>query len=720
MLPDDASITTNRIARSAPIAVRLALAFGLLLALLAGVVALALKQAELVGESSRVVAETSLRQVMLARQAEKAAQSGAQHLHTLFLLEQRADRVPVYALIDTEFAEQKTALSQLLADAHAVEDAVVVERLISTRGRFEAAFQHTVEEVELDLNAARPIMIKETLPALHDMLDALDALVAVKSAQANATISSIRMQQSRSREYVLELSGLAVVVALLCAVMITRSITRPLAATVALAREIADGKLDSPMPEAGRDEVGRLITALGEMRDSLAQREARIVDLAFRDPLTGLANRTLFNDRLDQAVGTATRTGHAMSVLLIDLDRFKNVNDVLGHPVGDELLNQVAGRLTRELRRTTDTVARIGGDEFAVLLPAQGREGAALLARQLLTALDSPVTIEGQRVDVSGSIGIATFPDDGANPTELMAHADSAMYVAKQTNAGYTAFTQKMVRTTEHGLSLLSDLRRAVDENQFYLQYQPKIALDDRSCLSAEVLIRWRHPTRGFVPPDQFIPFAEQTGCIKSITRWVLARGLSQLAAWRASGLEMSLNINVSTRDLIQQDLPAIVRDQLLAEGVAARHLCLEVTESAIMQDPAHALAALQALHEMGVQLSIDDFGTGYSSLAYLKKLPVQELKIDRSFVMNLDADDNDLNIVRSTIGMAHHMGLKVVAEGVETESVAVKLKSLGCDGAQGYLFSRPLNADDFLAWAVAAHASNPPQRLPAPAVLAD
>ena len=414
MASDDTSTTPNRIARSAPIAVRLALAFGLLLALLAGVVALVLKQAELVGESSRVVAESSLRQVLLARQAEKAAQAGAQHLHTLFLLEARSDRVPVYKQIDTEFAEQKTALSQLLADAHAVEDAVVVERLIAARGRFEAAFQHTVEEVELDLNAARPIMIKETLPALNDMLDALDALVAVKSAQANATISSIRMQQARSREYVLELSGLAVIVALICAVMITRSITRPLALTVALAREIADGKLDSPMPEAGRDEVGRLITALGEMRDSLAQREARIVDLAFRDPLTGLANRTLFNDRLDQAVGVATRTGHAMSVLLIDLDRFKNVNDVLGHPVGDELLNQVAGRLTRELRRSTDTVARIGGDEFAVLLPAQGREGAALLARQLLVALEQPVTIEGQTVDVSGSIGIARSPRTAA------------------------------------------------------------------------------------------------------------------------------------------------------------------------------------------------------------------------------------------------------------------------------------------------------------------
>jgi diguanylate cyclase (GGDEF)-like protein len=697
-----------------PLAVRLALAFVLLLGLLASVVALALDQLDQVGESSRSVAESSLRQVLLAHQAERAAQAGAQQLHLLFLLPRRADRVPVYAAIDAAAAEQKAALSTLLADAHAVEDAVVIERLIDARGRFEAAFQRTVDEVELDLDSARPLMIKETLPALDGMIVALDALVASKSAQANATIASIRVRQEQSRRDVLEISALAVLAALMCAIQITRSITRPLAQTVALAREIADGKLDSPMPAAGRDEVGRLITALGEMRDSLAQREARIVDLAFRDPLTGLSNRTLFNDRLDQAVGTATRTGHAMSVLLIDLDRFKDVNDVLGHPIGDELLTQVADRLTRELRRTTDTVARIGGDEFAVLLPATGHEGSAVIARQILAALDAPVTIEGQTVDVSGSIGIATFPEDGSNPTELMAHADSAMYVAKQTRSGYATFDPGMARTGEHGLSLLSDLRRAVDEDQFYLQYQPKVALADRRCLSAEALIRWRHPTRGFVPPDQFIPFAEHTGAIKSITRWVLEHGLRQLAAWRADGLDMSLNINISARDLAQPDLPATVRAQLLAEGVAARHLCLEVTESAFMQDPASALATLEALADMGVQISIDDFGTGYSSLAYLKRLPVQELKIDRSFVMNLDRDAADLKIVHSTIDLAHNMGLKVVAEGVETETVAGKLRTLGCDEAQGYFFSRPLSAEDFAAWARAAREAHAAQSSPA------
>jgi diguanylate cyclase (GGDEF)-like protein len=699
-MPADQISAVARVARRAPIAVRLTVAFGLLLAVLGGVVALALGHAERIGDSSREVAESSLRQVLLARRAERAAQAGAQALHALFLLDRRDDRVAVYRQIDEAAVEERAALAALVGDNAALRDRPLIDRVSRARSRFDAAFQRTVERVELDVAGARPTMVQETLPALRDFLGTLDALVMRKSDEANATIAGIRAQQARSRDQVLWLAGLAVLVALSGAFIITRSIARPLAQTVLLAREIADGKLDGPMPAAGRDEVGGLVTALGEMRDSLAQREARIVDLAFRDALTGLANRTLFNDRLGQAVGTAARTGHAMSVLVIDLDRFKEVNDLLGHPVGDALLVQVAGRLTRELKRTTDTVARTGGDEFAVLLPAQGREGASLLARQLLSALDAPVTIQGQTVDVNGSIGIATYPEDGANPTELMAHADAAMYVAKETSSGYAVFHPRMARTVEQGgLSLLSDLRRAMDEDQFYLQYQPKLTLSDRGCVSAEALIRWRHPTRGFVPPDQFIPFAEQTGCIKGITRWVLGKSLAQLAAWRGSGLDIALNVNISTRDLVHQDLPEIVRELLIAEGVAARHLCLEVTESAIMEDPAHALVSLNKLHEMGVRLAIDDFGTGYSSLGYLKQLPAQELKIDRQFVMNLDKDEADLSIVRLAIDMAHSLGLRVVAEGVETEAVAVMLTGLGCDEAQGYLFSRPLGADDFVAW---------------------
>lgn len=484
-----------------------------------------------------------------------------------------------------------------------------------------------------------------------------------------------------------------------------------------LARDIAAGNLAGPVPDCGNGKLGALVAALGNLRESIAQREATIAALAYHDSLTGLANRTLFNDRLSQAVASSERTGQPLSVLVLDLDRFKSVNDILGHSVGDQLLVQVAQRLQREFRRASDTVARIGGDEFAILLPAEDRAAAAAAAIRLLHALEAPVALDEHSVDVGGSVGIAAFPDDGTSATELMAHADTAMYVAKQAGSGSAAYDSTMVGDTGYGLSLLSDLRRALHEGQLHLAYQPKIMLPERIGISAEVLLRWTHPRRGNVPPDQFIPFAEKTGFIKHLTRWVVAQALRQHAEWHAAGLDVALSINISTRDLTDQDLPSFLRDNLRATGVDPRQVCLEVTESAIMSNPARALASLQQLHAMGVRLSIDDFGTGHSSLAYLKRLPVDELKIDRAFVMNLDSDDADASIVRSTIDLAHEMGLKVVAEGVETESVAGQLCRLGCDEAQGFLFSRPLMADDFRRWAsVGANGAAEPSEVCGPA----
>jgi len=423
------------------------------------------------------------------------------------------------------------------------------------------------------------------------------------------------------------LGVVAALVALLSGIAITRSIARPLAQTVQLARDIAAGTLDGPVPSSGNDEVGTLVEALGQMRTRIGEREARIADLAYRDSLTGLANRTLFNDRMAQAVAASERTGHPLSVLVLDLDRFKSVNDVLGHTVGDDLLIQVARRLQGEFRRASDTVARIGGDEFAILLPVQNQKDAQVAAARLLQILESPVVLGDQSIDVSGSIGIAAFPNDGLTATELMAHADTAMYVAKQARSGYAMFDPSMERDTKLVLSLLSDLRTAIDEGQLHLTYQPKIGLPARTGLSAEVLLRWTHPRRGNVPPNDFIPFAENTGFIKHLTRWVIAQALRQQAEWHASGLEVALSINISSRDLTEHDLPGFVRENLQATGVDPRHVCLEVTESAVMADPARALDALQALYDMGVRLSLDDYGTGTTSLKYLKNLPVHELK---------------------------------------------------------------------------------------------
>ncbi|HYB51789.1 MAG TPA: EAL domain-containing protein [Burkholderiaceae bacterium] len=686
-------------AQNLPIALRLGLALGLLLALLGGVIVFSWRQSEWVGNTSRQLAEVGLHQVTLVRKAQTEALLGAGYLHTLFLLDRQEQRVPVYFLMDQCTAARNEALDALAAGALDPEAAQRMAKITATRQRFMEAFQATVEAVEIDLDSARPLMVEQTLPALRDMLNALDDMATFETQRANARLAEIETLQRLSRNRILGLGVVAVLVALLSAALITRSVARPLAQTARLAREIANGKMDSPLPPAGRDEVGFLVRAIEHMRRSLIEREARIAELAFRDGLTGLANRTLFNERLAQAVASAGRTGHPLSVLLLDLDRFKEVNDALGHHVGDQLLVQVAARISAELARSSDTVARLGGDEFAVLLPTQDASGAQEVARRLLAALEKPLVLSGQNVDLGGSLGIASFPADAAEAAALMARADIAMYVAKHGRSGYARFVPDMEHSSEHALGLLSDLRRAVEENQLTLVFQPKVHIDSGLCQSAEALIRWRHPTRGVVSPAEFIPFAERTGFIRSITVWVLQAALRQLTLWQHEGLSVSLSVNVSTRDLVQQDLPALVRGQLQDAGVAPQRLCLEITEGAIMEDPNRALTALQALHGMGVRLSIDDFGTGYSSLAYLKKLPMDELKIDRSFVRDLDSDPDDAAIVRSTVDLAHNMGLRVVAEGVETSSVLHQLRTIGVDEVQGYYFGQPLAAAEFAAW---------------------
>ncbi|ACB33375.1 diguanylate cyclase/phosphodiesterase [Leptothrix cholodnii SP-6] len=685
--------------RRVPIAARLVAAFGLVLLLLGLMLAQALGHTATMNDAVHRITQGTLNQVMLAHRTQTAAHVGVEQLYSLFVLDQRELRVPVYAQIDQAARDQQEAFDALLAETGLGRNEPVIARVLQDRARYVEAFDETVSLVELDPALARPVMVSQTMPALRSMLAALDMLVAHSSRRAGDDLASLHDLHGQVRARLWFVGVLAVLVALASAALITHSIAKPLRSAVTLAGHISAGRIDTPLPPAASDEVGVLTQAMDDMRQNLARREARIAELAYRDDLTGLANRTLFNDRLDQALASARRQGNALSVLVLDLDRFKQVNDVLGHTLGDQVLKEVGERLRNALMRTTDTVARLAGDEFAVLLPTQDHAAATALGRRLLSVLESPVPVQGQRVDVSASIGIACADDAGLSAAQLMARADIAMHEAKQGNRGLLVFEAAMERHVEHGLTLLSDLRRAADQHEFFLLYQPKLRLSDGHCDAAEVLIRWRHPQRGIVPPDRFIPFAEQTGAIKAITLWVLQHALNQLASWQQLGWQLSLNINVSTRDLGQPDFPALVDNALRRAGVAAASLCLEVTESAIMDDPAQALRCLQALNEMGVRLSIDDFGTGYSSLAYLKKLPVQELKIDRSFVSGLDRDEADVTIVRSTIDLAHHMGLAVVAEGIETEAVSQRLRSFGCDQAQGYLYSRPLPAMEFIAW---------------------
>ncbi len=446
--------------------------------------------------------------------------------------------------------------------------------------------------------------------------------------------------------------------------------------------------------------VGALVALLGTR--IIAQREAHIIDLAYRDTLTGLSNRALFMDRLSMAVRNAARSGHPVSLLLLDLDRFKQVNDTLGHPVGDRLLAMVGERLRATLSRKSDTLARLGGDEFAILLPTDDLDGAERIAERIVRVLEQPLTIDERLFDVAASIGIASCPVHGTDEATIMSRADSAMYEAKRQRSGWCVYKPHPdpIRERNAGqLSLLSELRQAVEQDSLLVTYQPKLDVASGHIVGVEALVRWIHPSRGPLPPEQFIPYAELTGYIRIITQWVLGESLRQLADWRRRGINLRVAVNLSARDLLRPDLVKILARLLRAHGVPPSCVMLEVTENVVMEDAAHALHVLDALHGMGVRLAIDDFGTGYSSLAYLKRLPVDELKIDKSFVIHVQPEGDDAVIVRSTVDLAHNMGLQVVAEGVESAAALNLLRGWRCDFAQGYHISEPLTAAALEKW---------------------
>jgi diguanylate cyclase (GGDEF)-like protein len=421
--------------------------------------------------------------------------------------------------------------------------------------------------------------------------------------------------------------------------------------------------------------------------------------LALHDPLTDLPNRSLFRDRIDQAVRTARRDGTRLAVLIIDLDRFKEINDTLGHHTGDLLLQQVGPRLQGTLR-DSDSVARLGGDEFGVLVPSLTEVSDAWkVADKIRTSMEEPFTAKDMTLEVEASIGFALYPDHAGDVDELLQRADVAMYVAKEARTGYEAYAVERDKYSPERLSLLGELRRAIDNGEIVLHYQPKVNISTGRPTGVEALARWQHPQRGLLPPDQFIPLAEPTGLMGPLTAYILERAVGQCRAWRDQGLDLGVAVNISVRNLQDPGFAYQVVRILRERDLEPEHLELEITESAIMQEPTRALEVVKQLRAVGVRLSIDDFGIGHSSLAYLKRLPVGELKIDRSFVMNLPADENDSVIVRSTIDLGRNLGLNVVAEGVETEEALKELATLGCHVAQGFYLSRPLPPEDLTGW---------------------
>jgi diguanylate cyclase (GGDEF)-like protein len=433
---------------------------------------------------------------------------------------------------------------------------------------------------------------------------------------------------------------------------------------------------------------------LQQQTEALRSSAERDRHQATHDSLTGLPNWVLLRDRLEQSLAAATRSSGEVGLLLIDLDRFKEINDTLGHTYGDRLLCQVGPRLQSVLR-DGDTVARLGGDEFVVLLPSVDGEGEArAVATRLSEALHSAFDVDGVIIDVEASIGIVLSPWHGTDTEELLRNADIAMYVAKDMKAGAVVFTPEEHVSSPTRLTVLGDLRRALDsEDELFLHYQPKYILDGGQIEGVEALLRWQHPQVGLIPPGEFIPVAEGTGIILRLTDRVLGLALAQMRRWLDSGHAVPVAVNLSTRCLLDAGLPDMVRRMLAEYDVPAALLRLEVTESAVMGDAARCMEVLQRLHDLGVRLSIDDFGTGYSSMAYLRRLPVDELKIDRSFVLGMTTTQQDAVLVRTAIDLGHNLGLTVVAEGVEGPEHADALRALGCDVAQGYHYARPMLA---------------------------
>ncbi len=428
-------------------------------------------------------------------------------------------------------------------------------------------------------------------------------------------------------------------------------------------------------------------------------RQARqLTTQAMYDPLTGLANRALLLDRLEHEIDLSKRAHSSFGVALMDLDRFKEVNDTLGHDVGDELLREV-GRRLKETVRGEDTVARLGGDEYVVLLHDLDPKDVPAIAHKILATLYKPFHWQNQSIDLGASLGLSLYPSQCTDASGLIRCADIAMYVAKRSGKGHALYAPDQEHTNRSDLSLKSELREAIQFDQLSLYYQPQIDHRSQRVAGLEALVRWNHPQRGFLAPDKFIALAEEAGLIGALTHWVLRTALTQLVTLHREGHDLSMAVNLSARNLHDMQLPASIHALLAETGISPKKLTLEITESAVMANPTDGLAILTELDRMGVTLAIDDFGTGYSSLGYLKRLPVDKLKIDKSFVMDMEENENDAVIVRSTIDLAHNLGLKVIAEGVETEDAWNILGMLGCDYSQGFFMGRPMPVEKLEAW---------------------
>ncbi len=618
--------------------------------------------------------------------------------------------VPVLAPVAISWVALAVPVDQVLVrEMHELSPLQVSIVSAAKDGAWEMQSTSLTEAQGKQLLAALPRALpsNKLITTMHiDRDEYSSQLVDMNASAGQHTVAVLQLSFSRTvapykllQRNLLILSIVATLLAIIISAVTARRITNPLRQLSDTARRFAAGNYQGEIAIRRSDEIGALAKSFSHMRDAIATREKEISRLAYWDTLTHLPNRALFTSMLNDALAAAATRGDTVHVLMLDLDRFKYVNDLMGHEFGDQLLTEVAQRLSQQLGAGKPKPARLGGDEFAVLLPASTLEEAQQTARAIAQSFERPIAIGEQNVDIGAGIGIAAYPAHASDAASLMSRVEVAMYAAKRARQGAVTYSPEIDKSSQKNLSLLSDMRAALGQNQFQLWVQPKVSLSDYKLIGVEALVRWVHPERGMVFPDQFIPFAEQSGFIRSLTHWIMDQAAQTLKLWQAQDIALKMSVNISTMDLMDQDLPQKFAAILDKHALATAQFCLEITESAIMDDPVRAHQTLDNLHAMGMDLSIDDFGTGYSSLAYLKQLPVNELKIDKSFVLKMDKDNADSRIVKSTIDLAHNMQLRVVAEGVENQQVMQLLRELGCDQVQGYFLNKPMPASQLPAW---------------------
>lgn len=494
---------------------------------------------------------------------------------------------------------------------------------------------------------------------------------------------------------------IAITFAVVLALFLSRKILSPLRIFTEISRKNARNNSFEPLIIPNEIEFAELAREFNQMQLAIIRRENEIQYRAFYDTLTNLPNRALFHEQLESMLSKAREKKEAVAVLMMDLNRFKDINDTLGHQSGDKLLKQVARRLSTHFSAPEYIVSRLGGDEFALMLPDATTEKITQFSESILQLFNKPFTLEGLKLDISASIGVSLFPQDADDASSMLQKADVAMYIAKEQKKGFCFYEQSLDKHSVLRLNLMTELKAAVKRNELVLYYQPKVDLKDNSIDQVEALVRWIHPKHGLVSPTQFIPLAEQTGYVRDLTRWALFTAAKQCYEWQLVNIPIKIAVNISAIDLLDVKLEDEIKALFQAIPIPTHRIVLEVTESAIMINPLHAIQTLKRLSEFGIRLSLDDFGTGHSSMAQLKMLPVQEIKIDQSFITNMIQDKNDETMVKTMIELGHNLGMDVVAEGVDDISILSALKKFSCNKVQGHYISPPLSITEFSQWLI-------------------